>query len=219
MNEPVQRFTRLIIATHWTSALAMAILFACIWSREYIEEYALRVSLFALHRQMGLAIFVLFFVRMAARKFCPKKKPSGPQMSKPEHLAAACGHIALRIFLFGMPVVGWLITNAQGHAVHFMGTFTLPQLVGKDEGIEDALLSVHEYGAYLLVGMIGLHFTAAMFHHVVKKDHVLASMFPLIGESAVNVDPTDTPSQAYNDSALECINDALDEAKRRGTTP
>ena len=181
----------------------MVILFVCIWSREYIEEYALRVNLFEMHRQMGLAIFVLFFVRLAARKFCPKKKPSGPQMGKLEHLAGTCSHIALYIVLFVMPVVGWLITNAQGHAVHFMGTFTLPQLVGKDEGIEDFLLVVHEYGANLLVGMIGLHFAAAMFHHVVKRDHVLASMIPLIGETAVNAYPTDTPALGRNANILE----------------
>ncbi len=211
MNEPVQRFSRLTIATHWMSALAMAILFACIWSREYIEEYALRVNLFELHRQMGLAILILFFVRLAAKKLCPKKKPSGPQMGKLEYLAGTCSHIALYIVLFVMPVVGWLITNAQGHAVHFMGSFTLPQLVGKDEDMEDVLLVVHEFGAYLLVGMIGLHFAAALFHHFVKKDHVLASMLPLIGETAVDLDQTSSPLRIYNESAMECINQALNE--------
>ncbi len=202
-TDPVQRYSRLTIATHWMSALAMAILFGCIWSREYIEEYALRVNLFEMHRQMGLAIFVLFFVRVAAKKFLPKKKPSGPQMGKLEHLAATCSHIALYIVLFVMPVVGWLITNAQGHAVHFMGSFTLPQLVGKDEDIEDVLLMVHEYGADLLVGMIGLHFAAALFHHFVKKDHVLASMVPLIGETAVNEHPTETPALGHNVTVLD----------------
>ena len=181
-NGAVQRFSRWTIATHWVSALAMLILFVSIWAREYIEEYALRVSLFETHRQMGLVILTLFFVRLAVKKFGTKKKPSGPQMGKIEHLAATCSHIALYIVLFLMPVVGWLITNAQGHAVRFLGAFSLPQLVGKNEDLEDILLTVHEYVADLLMSMISLHFAAAMFHHFVKKDHVLASMIPLVGE-------------------------------------
>jgi hypothetical protein len=45
----------------------------------------------------------------------------------------------------------------------------------------NSIPTVHEYGADLLVGMIALHFAAAMFHHFVKKDHVLTSMIPLVG--------------------------------------
>jgi len=216
-NEPVQRFSRLQITTHWMSALAMSILFGCMWAREYIEEYAQRVSLFEMHRQMGLVIFVLFFVRIAARFLCAKKKPSGPQMGRLEHLAATCSHIALYIVLFAMPLIGWLITNAQGHTVHFMGSFSLPSLVGKDEDIEDVLLTLHEYGANLLTLMIGLHFAAALFHHFVKKDHVLASMVPLIGESAVNpsaVNPE--PAKVLDwacdaETAIDTVSAGLDE--------
>jgi cytochrome b561 len=185
-KEPIQRFSRLQIAIHWMSALAMLILFASMWAREYIEEYALRVNLFELHRQMGLAILTLFVVRLLVKKFGPKKKPSGPQMGKLEHLAAACSHIALYIMLFAMPVIGWIITNAHGQNVRFLRMFTLPSLVSKNEDLEDMLQLAHEYGAYALMGLIGLHFAAALFHHFVKKDHVLASMIPLIGETAVN---------------------------------
>jgi cytochrome b561 len=193
------------------SALAMLTLFGCMYLREYIEEYALRVNLFEMHRQMGLVVFTLFFVRLAAKKFCPAKKPSGPQMDKLEHLAATCGHIVLYTILFVMPVVGWLITNAQGHDVHFMGTFTLPQLVTKDEDIEEFLLTVHEYGADFLLAMVGMHFAAAMFHHFIKKDHVLASMIPLIGETAVNGYPNGKSPRVRDLNPME--NGTLDEAK------
>jgi cytochrome b561 len=208
-SEPVQRFSRLQIAAHWMSALAMLILFAAMWAREYIEEYALRVNLFELHRQMGLAILTLFAVRLLAKKFCPKKKPSGPQMGKLEHFAAACSHLALYIMLFAMPVIGWIITNAHGHEVRFLRMFTLPALVGRNEDLEDTLQLVHEYGAYALMGLIGLHFAAGLFHHFVKKDHVLASMIPLIGETATNERPR---GLTHNRHALETMPASLDNA-------
>lgn len=207
-KEPIQRFSRLQIATHWMSALAMFILFGCMWAREYIDEYARRVNLFEMHRQMGLAILTLFVVRLLAKKICPKKKPSGPQMGKWEHIAAACSHLALYVLLFAMPMVGWLITNAQGHDVHFMQTFTLPRLVGANEDLEDVLLVLHEYGANFLLGLIGLHFAAGLFHHFVKKDHVLAAMVPLIGETATNEDPRN--SLAPKHTIIETLPAALE---------
>ncbi len=196
-SEPVQRFSMLQMAAHWMSALAMLILFSAMWAREFIEEYALRVSLFDLHRQMGLAILILFVVRILVKKFGTKKKPSGPQMSNLEHFAAACSHMALYLMLFVMPVIGWIITNAHGQQVHFLRMFTLPNLVGKDEELEDILQLVHEYGAYVLMTLIGVHIAAGLFHHFVKKDHVLASMIPQIGERATDEVPRHVP-QSYH---------------------
>ena len=196
-GEAVQRFSRLQIAAHWMSALAMLILFGAMWAREFIEEYVLRVNLFELHRQMGLAILILFVVRLMAKKFCPKKKPSGPQMSKLEHFAAACSHVALYLMLFVMPVIGWIITNAHGQQVHFLRMFTLPSVVGKDEELEDMLQLVHEYGAYVLMALIGVHIAAGLFHHFVKKDHVLASMIPQIGERAADEVPRHVPQSCH----------------------
>ena len=39
-----------------------------------------------------------------------------------------------------------------------------------------SLLKIHEYSAYLLLGLVSLHILAALYHQIIRKDNLLARM-------------------------------------------
>lgn len=195
---PVERFSRLTIVTHWMSALSFVLVLAAIWGREWIEEYALRVNLLGMHRQLGLVMLVLFVVRIVARKIYPKK-PSGKPLSALQKMAVMLCHSALYTFLVAIPTLGWMLTNSHGTVVRFLGVIDLPSLVARNGDLEDTLVFFHEYCAYLMVGMVLVHMCAALWHHFVRKDHVLAAMVPFIGKTAPAPQTPSAPDRTVSD--------------------
>jgi cytochrome b561 len=84
-------------------------------------------------------------------------------------------HVALYIFMIGMPLLGWLILSANGKAVPFFG-LQLPMLIAENKELGKLLHEVHEIGASVGYVLLGGHALAALFHHYVKKDNTLLRM-------------------------------------------
>jgi hypothetical protein len=62
------------------------------------------------------------------------------------------------------------------------GAVPMPSLVAPDPDVADALVDFHAWGAWALFALVGAHAGAALWHHFVRRDGVLAAMLP-IGES------------------------------------
>jgi cytochrome b561 len=59
---------------------------------------------------------------------------------------------------------------------------TLPRLVDKNEALSEVLWTLHNGLGLTLGGLIMIHAGAAMAHRFVRRDQVLARMWPLFGE-------------------------------------
>src|SRR5690606_24150350 len=107
--------------------------------------------------------------------------PAG--MGRMSKLAAHAGHLTLYALMLLIPVSGWLMSSAQGFQVVWFGVLPLPDLVDKNAELGSVLRQVHKYLNYaLLVAVIG-HVAAALQHHFVKKDTVLARMLPFLNKA------------------------------------
>ena len=69
------------------------------------------------------------------------------------------------------------MSSAAGTPVHFFG-LTLPPLVGEDEDLADTLQTWHVNAAWALLVLVSLHVAAALWHHLVLRDHTLRMMLP-----------------------------------------
>ena len=174
-----ERMPLLSIWAHWISALAIVFAFSAIWLRELLIEEAIRATVLGLHRQVGLAVLVLWSIRLIARRIHPKKH-SGEPLTPILKLAAAGSHVLLYALLLAMPLLGWAATNAQGHAVHLFNLLPLPTLIAVNPDLADSLQEFHEWGSWALMSMVVMHVLAAMWHHLVRRDHVFAAMLPLV---------------------------------------
>jgi cytochrome b561 len=126
------------------------------------------------HYTLGLSVFVLVWIRIAARLIWPA--PAEVEHGWRNALSKVI-HGALYVLMIAMPVVGWLILSAEGDAIQFFG-IGLPPLVGVNHGLAKGLEEVHELGGNIGYGLVGLHAAAALFHHYVLRDGLMTRMLP-----------------------------------------
>ncbi len=84
-------------------------------------------------------------------------------------------HRALYALLLLTPLVGWFALSAYGLGPSFFGVLDLPQLIGKDEPLAEALFKAHLAGGLLIGALVFVHVAAAL-RHAVRKDGVVSRM-------------------------------------------
>jgi superoxide oxidase len=181
MNKTVTdgaRFSRLSIAVHWFSVLIVLAAFALGWARDLLEESGWDDVALMVHRQLGVTVMVLLLVRLAVR-FMTKPQAEAQSFNWLD-LLGTLSHLALYALLVLLPVLGWAMTNAQGHAVTLWGVLPLPELVAIDPDWADTFQEWHEQAGVALLLLVALHAAAALFHHHVLKDDVLTGMLPAL---------------------------------------
>lgn len=169
------RYPRGLVAMHWLTLLLLAAVYACIELREfYPRGSALREGLKDWHYALGLAVFVLLWVRLALRLRGPL-----PQISLPawQRLPAAAVHGLLYFFMLAMPLLGWAMLSAEGKLPQW-GPVTLPALLAPNEALAERIESWHETLGVIGYWLIGLHAAAALAHHYVLRDATLRRMLP-----------------------------------------
>ena len=171
------RYNRASIALHWLMLLLLVAIYAAIELREFFPKGSdTREAFKSWHFMLGLAAFVLVWIRIILRLALPA--PAGGGAPSPwQRLLADATHLALYVFMIGMPVAGWLILSADGKPIPFFG-IELQPLTGRNERLAEQVEELHELGGTIGYWLIGLHAAAALFHHYLLRDGTLARMLP-----------------------------------------
>ncbi|QDF98293.1 cytochrome b [Azoarcus sp. DD4] len=179
---PTARYNRTAIALHWLIALALAAIFGL---GLYMHELPLspaKLKLYSWHKWAGVTVFVLVAIRLGWRLAHPA--PALPAtMPAPLRLAAGAAHGLLYLLMFSIPLSGWLMSSAKGFQTVWFGVLPLPDLVGKDAALGDALQGLHFALNMLLAAIVAGHAGAALKHHFLDRDDVLTRMLPGAGKA------------------------------------
>ena len=182
-NTPIKHYDTLSRAFHWLTAAAVVIAFVLgpehfgRMMRDGVDPAT--HSDIVWHETLGILVFVLTLLRLlwvAAR-------PAAPQfaMSKAMNLAAKLGHLALWVLMLVLPATAMLALGSEGHPLTLLGGIRVDQLPlianSPLAGLAD-WGDVHGLLGDVLIWLAGMHAIAAIYHHVVMKDGVLASMVP-----------------------------------------
>lgn len=173
---PTPARPRAMVGLHWLTVLCLMLAAAVILGRTQIDARPLRNGLLDVHRHLGLCVLGLFAVRIVLR-FWLGPLPELARTSKPMRAAAGLTHAALYAAVLTLPLLGWLLSDAQGKRVQFLG-LPLPRLVAPDFDLADQLLAWHQDAAWVLLALALLHVSAALWHHFVLRDAVLRGMWP-----------------------------------------
>jgi superoxide oxidase len=186
------RYDPLSQALHWaTVALVLATFALALWP-ELAKGSA------SLHKSLGLALFFAVLLRLGWRL------TGGTGGGRPDGdgdaltLAAKAVHGALYAALLAVPLLGWLHLNSKGIGVSMFG-LSMPTLADPDRDLARLLFQVKRWFAYGMLSAIGFHATAALAHHYVFRDGVLASMLP--GGSRGKVAAADAAADEVEDAA------------------
>jgi cytochrome b561 len=170
-------------ALHW--AMAGLILFQLgfgLYMTQAVPDLIARFTLTQLHKSWGFVVFVLAVLRVGWR-LVNRVRPPLPPMPRWQLRAAEASHLLLYLFMFLMPISGWVMASAsptqdllQMQNMVF-GTFALPDpWVPGVSSLEDAARWVHVSAAIGLTLVLGLHAAAALRHQFVDRDDLIARM-------------------------------------------
>lgn len=176
---PCMLFDSLVsgIGRRWGSALLVMGAAASILLRELVEGGSLRTLLLESHRQLGLAVLLALALRLVARV---RTRMADTLSDSPvlARWAAHAAHLGLYGVLLAVPMLGWALSSGHGVQLRLLGLLPLPALVGADADLADQLTDLHVLASWTMLGMVSLHVAAALYHHFVRKDHVLTAMLP-----------------------------------------
>lgn len=172
------RYNQWSIWLHWGMFLLIAATFASIELRQMFDKGTPeRDAMKMWHFMLGLSVFFLVWLRIIVR-IVTKVPPIIPNPAAWQALTAKLGHLALYIFMIGMPLAGWLILSGEGKIIPFFG-LELPALMGPDKALAHDIEEIHETVGELGYWLIGLHALAAIAHHHVFKDNTLQRIWLL----------------------------------------
>jgi cytochrome b561 len=128
------------------------------------------------HKLIGVTILLVVLCRLANRLMggTPADEPTIEAWQK---IASRLNHWGLYVLLICVPVAGYVGVSLFP-ALDLFGLFSLPAVVAPDKEAAKTAFLVHGLLARLLVLLIVVHVAAALFHHFIRRDNVLARMIP-----------------------------------------
>jgi cytochrome b561 len=169
--DPVIRFL------HWLTLFLVAAIFVLAFSVRFATSSEEASTLIQLHRSFGMTVWVVTLGRLVWRQF--SRFPNWPaDMPQAMRFAAHWSEYALYALMLTQPILGLLHTNAHGERANLFFLGRLPALIGRDLPLAKQFLALHETVGLLLLGLITLHATAALYHHFWRRDDTLEAMLP-----------------------------------------
>lgn len=99
-------------------------------------------------------------------------------MPRWERRAAAASHFLLYAAMLALPLSGWVINSAAGVPFSIYWLVPLPAIVPADRHVASVAAIAHMVIGILLVALLVAHVGAALRHHFIQRDDVLARMLP-----------------------------------------
>lgn len=181
---------------HWVMALIIAfeVPLGFIMTANYVASlrdeaaHAMHVVLNQVHYTLGFMVLLLVSFRVFWRLRHPV--PVLPRAQTPlQRRLARVTHWALYLLLFLLPLSGWAAVSVLGNTERYgetpiwlFGWDIVPPLLDQ-RPLDDAFgygffARIHRWAIYIGGGLLTLHVTAALHHHLVRRDGLLWRMWP-----------------------------------------
>lgn len=171
------RYSRGAIAFHWV--IAALVLFN-LWLGLFHEALPREWKVMPVHRSIGMLVLVLTLGRIAWR--LANRPPHLPDPMPAWERAAAKGmHLVLYALLLILPLTGWLLSSnpARPRPFEWFYLFQVPKLPATP-ALASGAHEAHELLGYLMTALVLIHIAAALRHHLLLRDGVLARMLPWV---------------------------------------
>ena len=173
----MQSYNGIAKTLHWLIFAMMSGAFAVGFYMADLPLSPAKLQIVSWHKWTGVTIFMLVLLRLTWRLLNPP--PALPaQMPYWQRRAAEAVHRVLYVLMLAMPLSGWLMSSAKGFQTVWFGVLPLPDLLDKNPPLGKALAEVHETIAVIILACVAVHVLAALNHHFVVRDDVLARMTP-----------------------------------------
>lgn len=176
---------------HWLTALLIIVAGVMGLVMTGMKPSMSKISVFALHKSIGLTVLALFLLRLLWRLL--DRRPRDEPAPRWQLVAAHAVHGMLYLLILAIPLSGWLFNSLAGFPLQYFKQFNLPALAAKNEDAAALAVQVHEYLFWLLVLVLIAHVGGALKHHLIDRDNVLRRMLPFGRPRPSSAPSGDTP--------------------------
>jgi len=163
---------------HWLILALLIVQFVLAWTMPHIGRNTPLAALINLHFSFGVLILFVALIRVIWRLAHTEPEPEDA-IPPWQHQSAQVVHWLLYLFLFVVPILGWVNANWRGYPVTLFGLFEMPKIVATRAAGWSWTGDLHGFPAtYALLALVGLHVAAALYHYVVRRDRVLQRILP-----------------------------------------
>ena len=178
MNQSDQaRYSGVAKSLHWLILALLIVQFAIAWTMPQIGRGSVPTGLIGWHLSVGVAILAVMIVRLAWRITHPAP-PAPTDLSPALAILSRATHYLLYAVLIVLPLLGWANASSRGWAVKLFGIVPLPPLMAKGSPLGHSLGDIHGTLALVLLAIIAVHVSGALYHALYLKDRTLQRMLP-----------------------------------------
>lgn len=160
---------------HWL--MAVLILFQAGLGK-YAHELRIspqKTGLLVWHKSIGITLLFLVLLRLGWA-LSNRRPESPPDTTRSQYFASRASHVALYALMIAIPLSGWLYNSAKNVPFSLYRIIPWPSLMDPNEKLAPALGELHELLVIALLSLIGVHASAALWHHFIRRDDVLKRM-------------------------------------------
>ncbi|HEY1858209.1 cytochrome b [Acidocella sp.] len=175
-GDDLSPYDKTSIALHWTTASLIFLLFGLEEVRGFFSLKSTRHMVDTIHVSFGLILIFVLGLRIIWR-LRPGRKTRDAGTGIIERAAKAV-HFILYVLLSGQAFLGILTRWTDNHPLTFFG-LQIPSPFGSfSKATGDFVYEIHDVMAWVIMGFVGVHATAALFHHFILRDDILTRMLP-----------------------------------------
>lgn len=162
---------------HWLVFALVFVQFIVALAMPGIRRGVVPETLINLHMSFGVLIMAVVLIRMLWRSVYPVAAAVDNTPAWQRTLARVT-HWMLYGLLLVLPILGWAAASARDWTVRLFELVTLPRLLPANAKIGFVAGDVHVVLSWVLLGLVGFHVAAGLYHYFVLRDRVLQRMLP-----------------------------------------
>ncbi len=174
MQHRRRTYTNVAITLHWLiAALILWNVGVMLFTPEEVPAVLMES-----HKAAGITVIALSVMRLLWR-LTHKWPPLSDRMARWEKALARTTHVLFYVLIFVVPLAGWIMVSAgRGDPVSWFGLFDIPALpIAQSEDTAGLFHEVHEYAAFLMIGLLVLHVGGALKHSLLDRQPGLSRMW------------------------------------------
>jgi len=164
------RYGSVAIALHWLTALAIALVFIAGFTAANTTDPARLPQILAVHIGLGVLVVALTLLRILWWLAVDRRPAAIDGQPGWQEALAWIVHRAMYLVILLMGTSGITTLIISGAVPHLIAGEPLPDFSTLVPRIGHGIM------ARLLLGLLGLHIGAALYHQFVRGDHLLARM-------------------------------------------
>jgi cytochrome b561 len=170
------KYSRVAMLLHWSTVALVFALYAIGWYMVELPKGPARGEAFALHKSLGMTVFLLTALRLVWR-LCVTPPALPATIARWQRTLATGVHHFFYFLLFMQPLMGYLSSTFSPYPSNYFG-IPLPDWSEHRPQWNELFTELHVAGSVGLLIVIALHVLGALSHLVTPGDRLIRRMLP-----------------------------------------